>query len=155
MELLNAILCIAVIYAVARVFVWAARHERCSELMVYLKKVDVHDPKKRILDYYDIWFANNATNCSKYKKTLLYIHQYGYLEETFWKKMGDPRRNKRLQKNLIVLGDEVPNMVYHFLENYDFLPYYRWNLLHNPWYKLVYWYVSGSYRDSKKITPSS
>ena len=156
MELLNAILCIAVIYAVARVFVWAARHERCSELMVHLKRVDVHDPSKRKADYRDIWFKENVNKLAKYKGTLEYIHRHGYLEDTFWKHVRDPKHNDRLQKNLIELGADVPNMVYRFIKDYDFLPYYRWNLLHNPWFKTRYWYVSGRYRDAIKIkTPSS
>lgn len=121
---------------------------KCEQILTMLDKVQKTDPAKRESDSYDAWFAAHVEDICAYKRTLVYVGQYGYLEDAFWKQVKDPQTNYRLQKNIIKLDEfEAGNLLYHFVSNYDFLPRIKWRLEH---FSYFYWTAKIYYENYHK-----
>jgi hypothetical protein len=116
-------------------YAFCSKATSADTLLAMLKKVNVYNPKTRQPDEMDEWFRKATPLLMHNGNCLLYINNYGYLEDTFWKNVSElnlhPEQDKIFQQLLFschyvdIWGcwyNNFNNMLYHFGYNYNILP---------------------------------
>ena len=119
------------------------------EILNVLEKMDKTDPSRRKHNRWDTEFIRLIPWMHFYDEVLEILNAYGFLSDMYFENLQGADQNVELQRNLCrvhyneYIGDyraSYGNLLFMYLQRWDFLPEIKEDLLSDPKFKNVLYY---------------